>query len=81
MSNFEIDSYKFEPQGDSPVDDDWRSSPANLDEDENCLDVDCLAEREADGAERLAFVGKLTEIMIAGAEEVSLPTRKEPSDE
>lgn len=55
MSNFEIDSYKFQLQGDSPVDNDWRSAAprcpdcgsANLDEDENCLDVDCLAERES----------------------------------
>ena len=83
MSNFQdLDYYKFQPQGDSPLDLSGREGAprcprcksTNLDEDENCLDPDCVAEREADDAERLAFVGKLTEIMIAaGAQEIELP--------
>lgn len=81
MSNVtDIDYYKFQPQGDSPVDNDWRSAAPRcgecgraIDEDEGCKDADCLAERESDDAERLAFVGKLTEIMIAVAREVECP--------
>lgn len=54
MSNVtDIDHYKFQPQGDSPVDNDWRSAAprcgecgAAIDEDEGCRDADCVAERE-----------------------------------
>lgn len=53
MSITDMDFYKFEQAGDSPVDNDWsyaaprcRECGRAIDEDEGCLDEDCIAERD-----------------------------------